>query len=209
MVALADLPEIIPILYIEGLVMYPGIDIKFGATNEDTRRVIKHVKSTDANIVGLVNKNYVNDEYYKVGCAVKIEEVTEKPDFLDIQMNGFSRFRLVDTFEGFLPIVRGSVKWDEFEQDLNRCKSIENFDKQNFIGFAKRHFKSLKSEIDLDEMNAPDEFLIDFVAIFGGFSTAERQALLEQKTLLDRQEAIITLIKFECAESKFKPLQDQ
>lgn len=209
MVTLADLPEIIPIINIEGLVMYPGVNIKFGATNEDTVRVIKHVKSTDSNIVGFVNKNKVNDEYFEVGCAVKIEEVTEKPDFLDIQMNGFSRFRLVDTFEGFLPIVRGSVKWDEFEQDLNRCQSIENFDKRNFIGFAKRHFKSLNSEIELDEMNASDEFLIDFVAIFGGFTTAERQALLEQKTLLDRQDAIITLIEIDCAKSKFKPMQDQ
>lgn len=210
MVSLADLPEIIPIIDLKGFVMYPGLDIGFAINNRKAFQAIDRAKSTDLHLVGVVQKNNNNNEYYEVGCAVQVKEVCCDDKLYMARLQGFSRFRLIETMEGFEPIIRGTVKWAEFENDLKMIDFVENFDRDKFIEVAKSHFKLIKQNIDLDDVYpVSDVFLIDFVAMNGNFTTAESQALLEQKKYIDRQDAIIKLIAMEQASSKFQSTKCQ
>lgn len=213
MIVTADLPDTIPIISLDIFALFPGLDCGFGIVDWRMLAMLDATSKTDFRLVGLIQNRGDEEDMYDVGCAAQILDMNSEKALKAIQtvrMKGLTRFRLVETITGFEPYARAKVKWDEFEADLTPPPPvIEGFNRRRFIKVAYAHLKKhdihIDFEIDFDDPD--DDFVINFVAFNGKFSTAERQALLECKTFVDRYEALMTLMAVESGGRKFKQLQ--
>lgn len=195
MVSLADLPELIPFLRVEDFVLYPNLKMTVNISDPAVQGMMETVCNTEPHLVGFLQYEETDDHLYDIGCAAQIEEIREYETGHLADVKGFARFRVLEMVSGFQPFARARVKWDEFEIDLKAAEPVKDFDKRQFIERSLRHFERGNGMTDLQEYGqSGEEFLINYVALCCQFSSAEKQALLESKTLFERHSALLALM---------------
>ena len=198
MVSLADLPVTIPLFLINEIILYPRIEAVFAFNEPEHLAMVEHAANTELRLFGIIQpKNYFDDDLFAVGCAAQIQGLSKKKDGIrSVDLRGFARFRVAKVISGFEPYKRAAVKWAEFEGDLEPQAVDQPFDRDSFIDLAHRHFDFTEWERESQGLSKrSDEDLINFVAMHGHFSPADRQALLEVKSLSERRAALEMLMK--------------
>lgn len=136
-----------------------------------------------------------------VGCAGRIKSYQELDDGrLMVALGGVSRFRprseiLLDrryrTFD---------VTFDDFADDLNAGLGEDAVDRDGLLEVVKRFLTHRGLQGDLDAMRrSGTEQLVNGLCLASPFTSEERQALIEAKTLADRAKLLVTLAEMEIA----------
>ena len=114
-----------------------------------------------------------------------------------ITLSGVSRYRMLESIEGFAPYRRATVDWASFERDLGRAETDDGFDRAGFLKVLARFFETAQLSSDWDSLKeAEPELLINSLSILCPFDPEEKQALLEAPTLANRRETLVTLMEF-------------
>jgi Lon protease-like protein len=138
---------------------------------------------------------------FSTGCAGKITSFTETPDrrFL-ITLTGIIRFAVRDE----LPKLRGYRRvvpdWAPFRDDLVP-PSAPALDRERLEHALRIYFKQHGLDADWEAVRqTPDERLVTSLAMICPFSPAEKQALVEAKSLADRAATLLALIEIAALE---------
>ncbi|MCS7338217.1 MAG: LON peptidase substrate-binding domain-containing protein, partial [Verrucomicrobiae bacterium] len=197
------LPEVLPILGLADIVIYPGQEAPLLVDTPEGVRLIDDVVAGDR-LLGVVLQrkpdvqNPTPEDLYSMGCAVHVSRMLKFPDnTVRILVQGLWRIRITE-YKTEAPYLRArfEVCKDVVEDSLELEALTRNV--QNLFREIIRLSPAL-SELDkvLDLESERPGRLADMIAWTLNFSLADRQELLETVSVKQRLQKLLPLLNRE------------
>jgi uncharacterized protein len=202
-----DLPDVIPVFPLPGALLLPRgqmplniFEPRYLAMVDDAlrgHRLIGMIQPDEAH-PGPENK----PNLFKVGCVGRITQIAETGDGRYVlQLTGIARFRIVDELLGIATLYRQCrVDYAPFVDDFTARKGEDAVDRESLLRALADFLKANNLKADWEGIeNAPNEALVNALAMMSPYGTAEKQALLEAPDLKTRAEILIAVTEIELA----------
>lgn len=140
---------------------------------------------------------------YKIGCAGRITKFSETGDgrYL-ISLTGLARFRVEEELALQAGYRRCRVDYSDFHKDLEAGAGEEDVDRTGMIRMLHDFAECAKLEVDWKSIDAaPNEALVNALAMMSPFGANEKQALLEASDLKSRAEILVALAELDLAQN--------
>ena len=195
-----NLPLIIPIFPLDGVVMFPNTYLPLNIFEPRYLNMIDKAISTEHRLIGMIqpkksNENYDNNTLYNVGCAGKIIKFEETEDnrYL-ITLKGISRFNLISENTNDKKFKEASVVWKSFRKDLENNKNHVDFSMLKII--LKKYFKFKNIKANMDAIDTYDDYnLVDQITMICPLANDEKQLLLETQSITKRNSLLRTILE--------------
>jgi len=200
----SDLPQVIPAFPLPGSILLPRGQLPLNIFEPRYLNMIDDAMAGDR-VIGLIQPAggpASLPSLTAVGCAGRITSFAETSDgrYL-ITLTGICRFRVASELPSQTPYRQVRATYASFESDLS-VPSGEGFDREFFLDALRAYLERRQLEIDWETAGAaPQEALINSLAMALPFEAAEKQALLESPTLQDRCETLTALMQIDAAET--------
>jgi Lon protease-like protein len=141
---------------------------------------------------------------FRVGCVGRITQLAETGDGRYIlELTGVARFRIVEELSVMTPYRQCKVDFFPFVDDFTARKGENDVDREAVLAALTRFLKANQLKVDWDGINgAPNEALVNALAMMSPYGTAEKQALLEAPDLKTRAEILIAVTEMDLAKKK-------
>jgi Lon protease-like protein len=213
------LPDVIPVFPLPGALLLPRgqmplniFEPRYLAMIEDTlrspHRMIGMIQPDPAHPGPDQNKPHL----FKVGCVGRVTQFAESGDgrYL-IQLTGISRFRVEEELPVMTLYRQCRVTYAPFIDDFTARKGEEQVDRKALLRALTEFLKANNLKADWEGIeNAPNEALVNALAMMSPYDAAEKQAMLEAPDLKTRAEILVAVTEIELAKSKIPgetPLQ--
>jgi uncharacterized protein len=141
---------------------------------------------------------------FQVGCVGRITQFAESGDgrYL-IQLTGVARFRIEEELAVDTPYRQCRVTYQPFAGDFIARKGEDEVDRKALLRALTAFLKANNLKADWEGIeNAPNEALVNALAMMSPYDTAEKQAMLEAPDLKTRAEILVAVTEIELAKSK-------
>ena len=205
-----DCPQVIPLFPLAGALLLPRgqlplniFEPRYLAMVDDAlagRRTIGMIQPED-------DENALSPRLYAVGCAGRITQFAETGDGrYMISLTGVSRFRIAEELTVTTPYRQARVDYEPFKLDFEARAGEADVDREGVIRTLKAFAKANDLKVDWKGINAaPNEALVNALAMMSPFGTREKQALLEAQDLKARAEMLIAITEIELARDAGNP----
>ncbi|MFN3890004.1 MAG: LON peptidase substrate-binding domain-containing protein [Beijerinckiaceae bacterium] len=201
-----ELPGVIPIFPLAGALLLPRGQMPL---NIFEPRYLQMVDDSMRNhrLVGMVQPDEGSaparggPSVHAVGCAGRITQYAETGDGrLLITLTGVCRFRILDELSVATPYRQCTVNFEHFAADLDGMAGEDQVDRQSVVRMLRAFAENNRIKLDWTEIErAPNEALVNGLAMMSPFGSVEKQALLEAETLKARAEVLVALAEIEFA----------
>jgi len=200
------LPAVLPVFPLTGVLLLPGTLLPLHIFEPRYRNMVEDALRAEK-VFGMIQPvapqqdnrpppgaDKETPELYKVGCAGYIESWEKLPDDrFFVQLKGVNRFR----YEGELPQLRGYRRVKAIYGEF-RDSEVEkwNCDRSAILQALAAFGQGRGMEVKPDQaVRFTDTELVNLLAISLPLHPAEKQALLEAATLMDRENILIDLLR--------------
>ncbi|QQR68264.1 MAG: LON peptidase substrate-binding domain-containing protein [Alphaproteobacteria bacterium] len=197
------LPDSLPVFPVDGVVLLPGgrlplniFEPRYLAMVEDALREYR--------MIGMIQPmetatDILVPRLYGTGCAGRITAFSETEDgrFL-ITLAGQCRFHVAEELTEDRGYRRIRPSWDDFLHDMGQesPETAESVDRAALLQALRGYLKIGRVEADWEAMSqAPVERLVSSLTMVCPFSSGEKQALLEARTLEERSDLMTVLLR--------------
>lgn len=138
---------------------------------------------------------------YKIGCVGRITQLAETGDgrYL-IQLTGIARFRVEEELTVMTAFRQCRVTYRPFADDFVARKGEELVDRAAVLHALSEFLEVNKLKADWEGIkSAPNEALVNALAMMSPYGPAEKQALLEAPDLKTRAEILVAVTEIELA----------
>jgi Lon protease-like protein len=204
-----DLPGTIPIFPLAGALLLPRGQMPLNIFEPCYLAMVDDSLRDGHRLIGMVQPdaahpgNEDKPNVYKIGCVGRITQLAEAGDgrYL-LQLTGVSRFRIVEELQVHTAYRQCSVTYAPFADDFIARKGEELVDRKAVLETLKGFLKANKLEADWAGIEkAPNEALVNALAMMSPYGSAEKQAMLEAKDLKSRAEILIAVTEIELAKA--------
>jgi hypothetical protein len=149
---------------------------------------------------------------YKVGCVGRITQLAESGDgrYL-IQLTGICRFRVERELSVTTAYRQCHVDYTPFIDDFVARKGERAVDRKALLSTLSDFLEANNLKADWDGIEkAPNEALVNALAMMSPYGPAEKQAMLEAPDLKTRAEILVAVTEIELAKGRTEeepPLQ--
>ena len=149
---------------------------------------------------------------YRIGCAGRMTQFAETGDgrYL-LQLTGVARFRIVTELKVATAYRQCEVDFMPFADDFIARRGEELVDRKSVLEALTAFLKANDVKADWDGIeNAPNEALVNALAMMSPFDPAEKQAMLEAPDLKTRAEILVAVTEIALAKMQTEgdtPLQ--
>jgi Lon protease-like protein len=203
----ADLTDVIPVFPLAGALLLPRGQLPLNIFEPRYLMMIDDALRTGHRLIGMIQPDPAHPGteerpgLYKIGCVGRITQVTETGDgrYL-IELTGVVRFRVDEELRVSTPYRQCRVLYTPFIDDFTARKGEDDVDREALLQ-ALRDFlaaNDLKADWEGIE-NAPNEALVNALAMMSPYPAAEKQALLEAPDLKTRAEILVAVTEIELA----------
>lgn len=203
----SDLADVIPVFPLSGALLLPRGQMPLNIFEPRYLVMIDDTLRSGHRLIGMVQPDSAHPgpearpNLYRVGCVGRITQFAESGDgrYL-IQLTGIARFRIDEELVVPTPYRQCRVRYGDFIDDFIARKGEEAVDRRHLL-LALRQFlqaNNLKADWEGIE-NAPNEALVNALAMMSPYGAAEKQALLEAPDLKTRAEMLIAMTEIELA----------
>ena len=208
---LSDLPAELAVFPLEGALLLPRWHLPLNIFEPRYLNMIDDAMM-GTRLIGMVQTMGGVSErpvLASVGCAGRVTRYEETGDgrYL-ITLTGIARFTLAEELTANSPYRVVTPAWGQFKHDL-APEDVAGLPSRNKLVSALKAYVA-RSRMDADWSDV-DEVSMDTLinALCAGcpFSSLEKQALLEAKTLRDRCNTLIALLEMDTAGDEEGPLQ--
>lgn len=197
--------EIVPVLPLRNMVLFPGVIMPISVAREKSLRLVREQSKNDGLIAVFAQKRKTVDDpkysdLYKVGTIAKIVKVLDLPDnTTTVIVEGKVRVELLDITEEE-PYLKGKVK--------AKSETAPHKQDNNFIALTDS-IKELSLKIVRGASNMPNEMsfaiknidndlnLINYICANFWFKITEKQRLIETSDLMSRGMKLLDLLSKE------------
>jgi Lon protease-like protein len=141
---------------------------------------------------------------FSVGCVGRITQFAESGDgrYL-IQLTGIARFRVEEELPVDTPYRQCQVTFRPFADDFIARKGESEVDRKTLLRTLADFLKANNLKADWAGIeNAPNEALVNALAMMSPYGAPEKQALLEAPDLKTRAEILVAVTEIELAKGK-------
>ena len=189
------LVEIIPLFPLHGTILLPGSILPLHIFENRYQKMVEHVLENDELMIGIIQPETLDSKKLcDIGCAGTIEQSQQLPkgNYL-IQLQGKSRFQIVEELETDTPYRKARVEYSLFTHDTKETYLSKDAKLlyKNFREYSERN--KLKIEWEKIE-EIPANYLVNLLSMNLDFSGIEKQTLLESPDLDSRLEDLIALM---------------
>jgi Lon protease-like protein len=142
-----------------------------------------------------------NPPIYQVGCVGRITQFAESGDgrYL-IQLTGIARFRVEDELAASTAYRQCRVRYGDFIDDFVARKGEDEVNRESLLRALADFLKANDLKADWQDIeSAPNEALVNALAMMSPYGAAEKQAMLEAPDLKTRAEILIAVTEIELA----------
>lgn len=198
---LDDMPKSIPVFPLPEVVLLPGGRLPLNIFEPRYLVMIEDAIGHDRTI-GMIQpvdaaKNNPKPKLYRTGCAGRICQFEETGDgrYL-IALRGICRFSVVEELNERSGYRRVRADWSAFARDLSSPTDGCKLDRARLLSALRGYFDCQGIAADWEAVNqAPDERLVNCLAMICPFGISEKQALLEAPDLEARAQVLTALVE--------------
>ena len=204
-----DLPEVIPVFPLSAALLLPRADLPLNIFEPRYLAMIDAAMSGDR-IIGMVQPDETAPESARgpalcaIGCAGRITSMAETGDGrYMITLSGVARFRVLGEIASGLAYRQCRVTFAPFAVDFVARKGEEAVDRKALLEALQAFLKANNLKADWKGIeSAPNEALVNALAMMSAYGPAEKQAMLEAPDLKTRAEILIAVTEIELAKGK-------
>jgi uncharacterized protein len=202
-----DLVDVIPVFPLPGALLLPRgqmplniFEPRYLAMVDDALRAghrLIGMIQPDAAHPGLENK----PNLYTIGCVGRITQIAETGDgrYL-LQLTGIARFHVEDELSVDTPYRQCRVSYSPFTGDFQARKGEDEVDRPSLLRALSDFLKANDLKADWEGIEkAPNEALVNALAMMSPYGSAEKQAMLEAPDLKTRAQILVALTEIELA----------
>ena len=205
-----ELPEIIPVFPLPGALLLPRGQMPLNIFEPRYLAMVDDALRDGHRLIGMIQpdishtRDEARPELFRVGCVGRITQLAETGDgrYL-IELTGVTRFRIVDEPAVLTPYRQCNVNYQPFADDFLARKGEDAVDRDALLKALASFLKANKLNADWDGIEkAPNEALVNALAMMSPYEAAEKQAMLEAPDLKTRAEILVALTEIELAKSQ-------
>ena len=140
---------------------------------------------------------------FRIGCVGRITQFAESGDgrYL-IQLTGVARFRIEEELAVTTLYRQCRVTYAPFTDDFTARKGEDEVDREALLRALTSFLKANNLKADWEGIeNAPNEALVNALAMMSPYDPAEKQAMLEAPDLKTRAEILVAVTEIELAKT--------
>jgi uncharacterized protein len=204
-----DLADVIPVFPLPGALLLPRGQMPLNIFEPRYLAMIDDALRSGLRLVGMIQPDSAHPgpeskpNLYKVGCVGRITQIAETGDgrYL-LQLTGVARFRIEAELEVTTPYRQCRVTYAPFAGDFIARKGEEEVDRESLLHALSDFLEANNLKADWEGIeNAPNEALVNALAMMSPYGTAEKQALLEAPDLKTRAEILVAVTEIELAKT--------
>jgi Lon protease-like protein len=203
----ADLPEIVPVFPLAGALLLPRGQMPLNIFEPRYLAMIDDSLRDGHRLIGMIQPDPAHPgpedrpTLFKIGCVGRITQLAETGDgrYL-IQLTGIARFRVAEELKVATAYRQCRVTCVPFADDFIARKGEDAVDREALLESLTAFLKANNLKTDWQGIeNAPNEALVNALAMMSPYGAAEKQALLEAPDLKTRAEILIAVTQIELA----------
>ena len=205
----ADLPQVIPVFPLPGALLLPRGQMPLNIFEPRYLAMIDDAMADRHRLIGMIQPDTAHPgpedkpNLYKIGCAGRITQLAETGDgrYL-LELTGVARFRIANEPAVLTPYRQCGVDFHPFADDFVARKGESAVDREALLKALAGFLKANKLNADWEGIEkAPNEALVNALAMMSPYGSADKQAMLEAPDLKTRAEVLVALTEMELAKS--------
>ncbi|MGY4628531.1 LON peptidase substrate-binding domain-containing protein [Bradyrhizobium sp. USDA 4486] len=207
----ADLPEIIPVFPLPGALLLPRGQMPLNIFEPRYLAMVDDAFRDGHRLIGMIQpdvahspKNSDKPALFRVGCVGRITQLAESGDGRYIlELTGVSRFKVVEELEVLTAYRQCKVDFFAFVDDFTARMGEDEVDREALLSVLADFLKANNLKVDWEGVeSAPNEALVNALAMMSPYGPAEKQAMLEAPDLKTRAEILIAVTEMDLAKKR-------
>lgn len=205
-----DLPDVIAVFPLAGALLLPRGQLPLNIFEPRYLMMVDDAFTSGRRLIGMIQPDPAHPGseerpgLYRVGCIGRITQLTETGDGrYMIQVTGIARFRIDAELEVATPYRQCRVSYAPFIEDFIGRKGEEEVDRESLLKALSDFLRANNLKADWEGIEkAPNEALVNALAMMSPYGPAEKQALLEAPNLKRRAEILVAVTEIELAKGR-------
>jgi Lon protease-like protein len=205
-----DLPEVIPVFPLAGALLLPRGQMPLNIFELRYLAMVDDALRDGHRLIGMIQPDVThspNEEIpvlFTVGCIGRITQLAESGDGRYIlELTGISRFRVIEEMTVLTAYRQCKVDYFPFLDDFTARKGEEAVDRDALLSVLADFLEANNLRVDWEGIeSAPNEALVNALAMMSPYGAAEKQAMLEAPDLKTRAEILIAITQMDLAKKR-------
>ncbi|WP_407181740.1 LON peptidase substrate-binding domain-containing protein [Bradyrhizobium sp. STM 3562] len=205
-----DLPEVIPVFPLAGALLLPRGQMPLNIFEQRYLAMVDDAFRDSHRLIGMIQPDVThsaNEEQpalFRIGCVGRITQLAETGDGRYIlELTGISRFKIVEEMQVLTPYRQCKVDYFPYLDDFTARKGEEAVDRDALLAVLADFLKANDLSVDWEGIeSAPNEALVNALAMMSPYGAAEKQAMLEAPDLKTRAEILIAVTQIDLAKKR-------
>src|SRR5580704_6623784 len=204
-------PAVIPVFPLPGALLLPRGQMPLNIFEPRYLAMIDDALRSSHRLIGMIQPDPAHPgadlnkpHLFQIGCLGRLTQFAESGDgrYL-IQLTGVSRFRIEEELPVETLYRQCKVTFQPFADDFTARKGEDEVDRKALLRTLSSFLKANNLKADWEGIeNAPNEALVNALAMMSPYEAAEKQAMLEAPDLKTRAEILVAVTEIELAKSK-------
>mgnify|MGYP001599106572 FL=1 len=205
-----DLPEVLPVFPLPGALLLPRGQMPLNIFEPRYLAMIDDAFRDGHRLIGMIQPDITHSasedrpKLFHVGCVGRITQLAESGDGRYIlELTGVSRFRIVEELTVLTPYRQCKVDFFDFVNDFTARKCEDAVDRKRLLEVLRDFLKVNNLKVDWEGIEtAPNEALVNALAMMSPYGVPEKQAMLEAPDLKTRAEILIAVTEMDLAKKR-------
>jgi uncharacterized protein len=206
----SDLPEIIPVFPLPGALLLPRGQMPLNIFEPRYLAMVDDAFRDGHRLIGMIqpdvshSRDEAHPKLFQVGCVGRITQLAESGDGRYIlELTGISRFKVVAEQTALTPYRQYKVDYFPYIDDFTARKGEEAVDREALLRALTEFLEANNLKVDWEGIeNAPNEALVNALAMMSPYGPPEKQAMLEAPDLKTRAEILIAVTEMDLAKKR-------
>lgn len=202
-----DLPQTISVFPLPGALLLPRGQMPLNIFEPRYLAMIDDALRDGHRLIGMIQPDPAHPgpedkpNLFKVGCVGRITQLAETGDGRYVlQLTGVSRFRIEHELSVLTAYRQCKVTYSPYADDFVARKGEDAVDRNALLVALTAFLKANNLKTDWAGIeSAPNEALVNALAMMSPYGVAEKQALLEAPDLKSRAEILVAVTEIELA----------
>ena len=206
----SDLPEIIPVFPLPGALLLPRGQMPLNIFEPRYLAMIDDALRDGHRLIGMIQPDVshspdeAHPKLFRVGCVGRITQLAESGDGRYIlELTGIARFKVVEEQTVLTPYRQCRVDYFPYIDDFTARKGEDAVDRNAVLLALTEFLKANNLKVDWEGIeSAPNEALVNALAMMSPYGPPEKQALLEAPDLKTRAEILVAVTEMDLAKKR-------
>ena len=206
----AELPELIPVFPLPGALLLPRGQMPLNIFEPRYLAMVDDALRDGHRLIGMIqpdithSRNEERPALFSVGCVGRITQLAESGDGRYIlELTGIARFKVLAEQTALTPYRQCKVDYFPYLDDFTARKGEQAVDREALLKALTQFLEANNLKVDWEGIeNAPNEALVNALAMMSPYGPPEKQAMLEAPDLKTRAEILIAVTEMDLAKKR-------